>query len=103
MKALNFEKMIRVLMRLKSVYSAVADGEMSFEIKDVCGFSVRVKDGKAETGRLSGKADVSLSLLDAENLFFGVWKFVCGRGAKLPAFAETWFPLPFFLGRPDFV
>ena len=100
---LNYLEVISAFMKLKATYSKLPDGDLVLDIDGRGGHErilISVKDGVPSASYTENDPDVILEHLDAMNLIFAE---VCPSRAKLPQFAQFWFPLPIYLYSSDAV
>lgn len=91
---LNWQRVLTALLRLKAGYMRLQDGRVTVAI-DGAGYALHVRGGQPAVAPFSGAPDLSLSHLEAMQLFFGLESAVC------PHPFSNWLPLPFFLSPVD--
>lgn len=99
---LNWKRMVYALLKLKSTYKKLCDGEQSFLIhgnkKDEL-FTVKIKDNAVNIVD-GGKDYIELTHKEAMNLFFGLFS---DRRKELSPEISGWLPLEFMLFYADIV
>ena len=98
---LNYERVARACLELKSQLVPLCDGELFLDIDGFAGkesLRVSVSGGKPSVEKAEPGKGISLSHRKAMELLFG--PFSQERYA-LPAFAQNWFPLPLFVPEVD--
>ncbi len=98
---LNYERVARACLELKSQLVPLCDGELFLGIDGFAGkesLRVSVSGGKPSVEKAEPGKGISLSHRKAMELLFG--PFSQERYA-LPAFAQNWFPLPLFVPEVD--
>lgn len=99
----NYEKILRLFLRLKNTYTSLPDGELCALIHGAARderLLIGVNNGKISVGSasLDRKVDIELSHLDAMNFFFAN---VNPRRNGMPCFVRAWFPLPLWIYSAD--
>lgn len=99
----NYEKILKLFLKLKSTYTSLPDGELCVLIHGAARdekLLIAVKDGvtsviQASDGRT---ADDELSHIDAMNFFFATVNTRCDL---MPYFVSAWLPLPLWIYSAD--
>lgn len=99
----NYEKILKLFLRLKSTYTSLPDGELCVLIHGAARderLLIGVNNGKTsvESATLDRKIDIEISHLDAMNFFFAN---VDPRRNGMPCFVRAWFPLPLWIYSAD--
>lgn len=97
---LNYENTIAVYLELKSSYSRLCDGKMNVRVSHETfteQFEIAVNAGKVSVIPADGTPDITLPALEAAQVFFGNLQH------DLPAYANSWFPLPLNIESADMV
>lgn len=99
----NYEKILRLFLRLKSTYTSLPAGELCALIHGVARderLLIGVNNGEisVESASLDRKVDIELSHLDAMNFFFDT---VNTQRNSMPCFVGAWFPLPIWIYSAD--
>jgi hypothetical protein len=91
-KIVNWEKIVSALMKLKSSYTKMMDGELKIAIKDYGVLRLFVDGERVGCERTEGDADVLLDRLQAARYLFGPLPPM--YVASDSAVARDWLPLP---------
>jgi len=97
----NYEKMIGLLMKLRSTCSPLADGRLAVGIDGVnCAENllITVKDGAPFVTRTDASPEITLGHLEAMRFFFCE---KCVEREKLNPDLASWFPLPIYIFSAD--
>lgn len=99
----NYEKILRSLLKLKSTYTSLPDGELCVLIHGAARdekLLIKVKDGVPAVMQADGEqtADKELLHLDAMNFFFAT---VAPERDSMPYFIRVWLPLPLWIYSAD--
>lgn len=97
----RYDRVLQAFMELKGRLQTLADGELTVAIEGRQTVSISVKDQQVSVAVTNQQPDLTLSHLEAVQLFFGVSSAMGSLGFQLPVFARSWFPLPLFYPRPD--
>lgn len=104
----NFKKAVGAFLRVKAMYTDLADGEITFKVNNALNrerkaeiFTVSVKNGEISVCESEAEADVTLDYLDAVRLMFSSASYFESFGVKMPYCVKSWFPLPIKVFRPD--
>jgi len=98
---MNYKKVIQALMKLKSGYTALADGELSICIDGLKRIRIAVSGGVPEVEECSGKCDIELPHLEAMRFLFSVQSAYYDYNIRISPELRSWFPLPLYFPRLD--
>ncbi len=91
---LNWSKVLETLLALKASYQPLLDGCAVLSIDGEV-FTIRVENNVPSV-TCGGEPELSLSKLEAENMFFGVESMVVAN-----PLLKNWLPLPFYMPSAD--
>ncbi len=91
-RVLDFPRLTRLFLAVKSRYARLADGRFVLQVEDEAPFAVEVREGKATVARTDEAPDAHLGRLEAQDLLLAPLRCVDTSG--MPACVENWFPLP---------
>ncbi|MGG5461234.1 GNAT family N-acetyltransferase [Clostridium sp. B9] len=99
----NYEKIVRLMLKLKSTYSKLEDGEYNISIIDYGILNIKVKGNKVWVNKIEGDFDIELNELQAMEFLFSPIKSYFDFDKEIPSFLHSWFPLPLYIENPDCV
>ena len=97
----NYRKVCDALLKLRSKYAKLCDGETVVEINGRAGkekLLFKVENGEASVEASDRTADIVLDHLDAISFLFGP---VCSLRMDISAEAQSFFPLPIYIFSAD--
>ena len=97
----NYRKVCDALLKLKSQYSKLCDGEIVVEINGRAGkekLLFKVENGATSVEDTDREANFTLEHLDAINFLFAP---VCAKRRTAPAEVQGFFPLPIYIFSAD--
>ena len=98
---LNYEKMLSLLLELKSTYESLADGELTLQINGFAGketLKITVEKGIPRVEKYSGQPELVLEHLDALRLFF---MHKAPARSTLSPVPRSWLPLSIYVYSAD--
>ena len=98
---LDYERMLSLLLRLKSGYESLADGTLAVKIKGYGkteSLRITVKDGVPSVSVTQDECELTLEHTEAMQLFF---MNKAPSRSKLPPIPRSWLPLPIYVFSPD--
>ena len=98
---LNYEKMLSLLLELKSTYESLADGELTLQINGFAGketLKITVEKGIPRVEKTSEHPELVLEHLDALRLFF---MHKAPARSTLSPVPRSWLPLPIYVYSAD--
>ena len=100
---LDYEKVITALLKAKSTYKNLEDGELNISIKDYGTVSISVQDSKIDVSKTDEQGDICLEHLDAMQLLFSPLTAYSKLPENVDKCVESWLPLPLYINRADHV
>lgn len=98
-RCLNMRHVLEACMQYAHTHTALNEGERCMRIKEQGTFLLRVSDGKLNINQIDEPAELELTVLEAQRLFFCANPFsISGLRSQMP---RGWFPLPFGIAQPD--
>ncbi len=98
-RVLDFERVIRLFLTLKSRYARLAEGRFTLRVEDEAPLTVAVEGGTVRVEKTDGAPDIRMSRLEAQDLLLASMRWV--DTSALPACVESWFPLPITVFSAD--
>lgn len=100
---LDYEKVIKALLKLKSTYSKLEDGKLNLNIKEYGTVSISVCNSEIEVNKTEEQVDLCLEHLEAMELLFAPLTPYLELPEQVEKCVQSWLPLPLDLCGVDHV
>ena len=98
-RVLDFPRVTRLFLTLKSRYARLADGRFVLQVEEEQPMTICVRGGEVSVETTGDAPDARLSRLEAQELLLSPMSWF--DTAALPACVDSWFPLPITVLRSD--
>lgn len=106
----NYEKIVRIMLTLKSTYSNLGDGECNIKIINYGVLKIKVHKNNVEVKKVEGdfhkgkeELHIELNELEAMEFLFSPIKSYFNFDKDIPSFLNSWLPLPLYIDNLDCV
>lgn len=99
----NYEKIVRIMLKLKATYSNLEDGEYNISIINYGVLKIKVQKNNVEVKKVQGEAHIELNELEAMEFLFSPIKPYFNFNNEVPSFLNSWLPLPLYIEGLDCV
>ncbi|RKD30021.1 GNAT family N-acetyltransferase [Thermohalobacter berrensis] len=100
---INWESVLNSLLKVKSQYVPLIDGEIIISIEDYGNIKINVKDNNVNCEKTKEEADFRLDTKTLMRMFFGPIKpSLVNKVPKKAQVLESWCPLPLYISMQDF-
>lgn len=99
----NYEKIVRVMLKLKATYSKLEDGEYNISIINYGVLKIKVHKNKVEVKKVQEEPNIELNELEAMEFLFSPIKPYFNFNNEVPNFLNSWLPLPLYIEGLDCV
>lgn len=99
----NYEKIVRIMLKLKATYSNLEDGEYNISIINYGVLNIKVQKNNVEVKKVQGESHTELNELEAMEFLFSPIKPYFNFNNEVPNFLNSWLPLPLYIEGLDCV
>ncbi|EGT3616912.1 GNAT family N-acetyltransferase [Clostridium perfringens] len=99
----NYEKIVRIMLKLKATYSKLEDGEYNISIINYGVLKIKVHKNNVEVKKVQEEAHIELNELEAMEFLFSPIKPYFNFNNEVPNFLNSWLPLPLYIEGLDCV
>ena len=99
----NYEKIVRIMLKLKATYSNLEDGEYNISIINYGVLKIKVHKNNVEVKKVQEEAHIELNELEAMEFLFSPIKPYFNFNNDIPSFLNSWLPLPLYIEGLDCV
>ena len=113
----NYEKIVRIMLKLKATYSNLEDGEYNIKIINYGILKIKVHKNNVEVKKVEEKTykdkgifnnsedevNIELNELEAMEFLFSPIKSYFNFNKDTPSFLNSWLPLPLYIDNLDCV
>lgn len=99
----NYEKVVRIMLKLKATYSKLEDGEYNISIINYGVLKIKVHKNNVEVKKVQEEANIELNELEAMEFLFSPIKPYFNFNNEVPNFLNSWLPLPLYIEGLDCV
>lgn len=99
----NYEKIVRIMLKLKATYSKLEDGEYNISIINYGVLKIKVHKNNVEVKKVQEEPNIELNELEAMEFLFSPIKPYFNFNNEVPNFLNSWLPLPLYIEGLDCV